>query len=117
MPSRALPRLGIGAAALVLVVLGGAAWLVTRPAVSAASALHSQVGIECSGTTRVSAAACQAWGDAILAADPAPPTFERTDLRRVTIDRSLLGFGACSAAFFILRYPDSPAWSGEVRCR
>jgi hypothetical protein len=54
----------------------------------------------------------------VLADDPAPHTFERKDLRRVTFDRSLFGFGAsCTVAWFIERDPDEPVWSGAVPCR
>lgn len=117
MSSRAARTLVTALAVLAIVLVAGVAWLAFRPGAHATSRLNPQVAIDCSGATGASAAACQAWGDAILAADPAPPTFERADLRRVTIDRSLLGFGSCSATFFILRYPDAPVWSGEVPCR
>ena len=101
----------------VIVGLAGIAWLVSRPAVSARSGLNALISIECSAATAASAGGCQRWGDAILATDPAPNTFEREDLRRVALDRSLLGFGGdCTVAFFISRY-DDPVWSGAVPCR
>lgn len=117
MRPRSWRVLGIGIPVLVVVAVVGVGALANRPAVSAISRLRLQVTIECSGATGASAAMCQAWGDAVLAADPAPPTFERSDLRRVTIDRALLGIGGCSATFFIFRYPDAPVWSGNVPCR
>lgn len=117
MRSRRWRVLGIAILALAVVGVVGLGALAFRPAVKATSRLRPQVTIECSGATGVSAGACQAWGDAILAADPAPPTFERSDLRRVKIDRALLGIGGCSATFFIFRYPDAPVWSGNLPCR
>ncbi len=110
-------RVLIAILVLVVVAVVGIGALALRPAVTATSRLRPQVTIECSGATGVSAGACRSWGDAILAADPAPPTFERGDLRRVTIDRTLLGIGGCSATFLIFRYPDTPVWSGNVACR
>ena len=66
----------------------------------------------------MSAAACGAWGDEILTDDRAPLTFDRDDVRRVTFDRSLFGFGdACTFAFFISRDRDEPVWSGALPCR
>ncbi len=102
---------------LLLVGLAGIGWLAIRPAILVTSARNPLITIECSGATGASPTACQAWGDAILAADPAPHTFEREDLRRLSIDRSLLGFGDCSVAYYISRYADGPVWSGAVACR
>ncbi len=116
MRSRSWRVLGIAILVLVVVAVVGVGAVTNRSAVRATSRLRPQVTIECSGATGASAAACQAWGDAVLAADPAPPTFERSDLRRVVIDRALLGIGGCSATFFIFRYPDAPVWSGNVPC-
>ena len=103
--------------ALAVVAAAGLGALALRPTVRATSRLKPQVTIECSGATGVSAGVCQAWGDAVLAADPAPPTFERSDLRRLALDRAMLGIGSCTATFFIFRYPDAPVWSGNVPCR
>lgn len=103
---------------LITVLLAGVTWLVARPAVSAASELNARITIECTAASGASETACREWGDALLANDPAPPTFERGDLRRLTIDRSMFGFGSdCIVAFFISRYPDVPTWSGKVACR
>jgi hypothetical protein len=103
---------------IIVLMAAGLGWLATRAGVSATSRLNARITIECAAATGASPAACGEWGDAILAHDPAPPTFERGDLRRVTIDRSMFGVGSdCAVAFFIARYPDSPVWSGGVPCR
>jgi hypothetical protein len=102
----------------LVLVLAGVAWVVERPGVSASSGVNEDVTIECTGFTGVAARACGDWGDAILSDDPAPRTFEREDMRRLMIDRSMLGFGGeCSVAFFISRNADRPVWTGEVACR
>lgn len=104
--------------ALVALLLVGGVWLMVRPPVSETSSVNPQILIQCAAATGVSADACGTWGDEILADDPAPHTFERKDLRRVALDRSLFGFGdACTVAWFIERDPADPVWSGSVPCR
>lgn len=103
---------------VVLVAVLAGAWVVARPGVSVASTVNAAVTIECTGATGIGADACGEWGDATLTEDRAPRTFEREDLRRLRIDRSLLGLGGeCRVEWFLWRYPDSPAWSDEVACR
>ena len=102
--------------ALVAALAG--ACVAARPGVSVASTVDEAVRIECTGATGIGADACGEWGDAILTEDRAPRTFEREDLRRLRIDRSLLGLGPeCRVDWFLSRYPDDPAWSDEVACR
>jgi hypothetical protein len=102
----------------VLVVALAGAWFVARPGTFVPSTVHDAVTIECTGATGVTADVCGEWADAILVEDRAPRTFEREDLRRLRLDRSLHGFGGeCRAEWYLLRYPDSPVWSDEVACR
>ena len=112
-------RLALIIAAVVIVVaLAAFGWLALRPPVTAPSSVNARVSVRCTAATGVSSSDCGAWGDQVLADDPAPHTFERKDLRRVTFDRSLFGFGAsCTVAWFIERDPDEPVWSGAVPCR
>ena len=118
-PGRAaVPLLVAVAGAVVVVVAAAVAWFLLRPGASAASTVSPAVTIECTAATGADAEACLAWGDATLADDPAPNTFEREDLRRLRLDRSSLGFGSeCTVELFISRYPDRPVWSGTVACR
>jgi hypothetical protein len=105
---------GVGAVALLVAV---AAWTL-RPGAEASSRVHSAVAIECTAATGAGSDECGAWGDAILVEDAAPRTFRREDVRRLRLDRELLGLGAsCRAEYFVSRYPDRPVWSQEVRCR
>lgn len=111
-------RVTVAMAVAVAVFAIGGAWMVVRPGASVASTVNQAVTIECTGATGVSAETCRAWGDAVLADDAAPPTFEREDLGRLRLDRSLLGLGdECRADWFVSRYPDKPVWSGEAPCR
>lgn len=115
MTRRTLAVIAIG---VVLVAVLAGAWVVVRPNVSVASTVNRAVTIECTGATGMGADGCGEWGDAILTEDRAPRTFEREDLRRVRIDRSLLGLGGeCRVEWFLTRYPDRSAWSDEVACR
>jgi hypothetical protein len=108
----------VGAVVMIVAVAAGFGWLASRGPVSATSTVNPRVTVQCAAATGVSAAACGAWGDQILAEDPATKTFDRRDLRRVTFDRALFGFGAeCSVAWFIERDAEEPVWSGSVPCR
>ena len=104
--------------AVVVLVAAGIGWLAIRAPVTTPSPFFVGITIQCSAATGVSSETCGRWGDQVLDADPAPHTFERKDLRRVTFDRSLFGFGdTCTVAWFIERDPDEPVWSGAVPCR
>jgi hypothetical protein len=104
-----------GVGALALLVFAG--WTL-RPGVSGQSTVLPASAIECSAATGADADECRAWGDAILAEDDAPRTFQRGDVRRLRLDRDLLGFGgSCRAEYFLSRYPDRPVWTQEVPCR
>lgn len=116
--TRTMRRVALGAAAVILVVIFGAALLVLRPGAAATSSVRPDVTIECTGAVGLEADACGAWGDELLAEDPAPRTFEREDLRRLRLDRDLFGFAdACRVEYFLSRYPDSPVWTAELSCR
>jgi hypothetical protein len=108
----------IGAVVVIVVAAAAVGWLAIRAPVSATSTVNPRVTVQCAAATGVSAATCGEWGDQILADDPATQTFDRKDLRRVTFDRSLFGFGADgSVAWFIERDAEEPVWSGTVPCR
>jgi hypothetical protein len=108
----------IGAMVVIVAAAAAFGWLVLRSPVSASSTVNTRVTVQCAAATGVSAATCGEWGDHILADDPATLTFERKDLRRVTFDRSLFGFGdECTVAWFIERDTEEPVWSGTVPCR
>jgi hypothetical protein len=107
----------IVAAAVLLAIAVVVAYLLLRPPVEAVSASHPDVSIECSAVTGVSAEACRAWGDDILAQGAPSPTFEMDDLARLAIDRPTFGFGStCEVEYFISRDPDTPAWREVIAC-
>lgn len=107
----------IGAAVAVLVLVGATAYLVLRPSVEAASATDPGVVVECSAATGVSADACRAWGDEVLARGAPSHTFEMDDLARLVLDRSMLGLGpTCDVSYFISRDAQNRVWHQEVAC-
>lgn len=116
---RAGALIAVGAVVAVAVAVAiGVTWLVGRPGASVGSTVNEAVTIECTGATGVTGDRCRAWGDAVLAEDAAPRTFEREDLRRLRLDRSALGLGnECRAEWFLSRYADSAVWADEVACR
>lgn len=102
--------------ALAAIVVG--AFLVLRPGTAVASSMRPDVTIECSAAVGLDADACRAWGDELLREDAAPRTFEREDLRRLRLDRGLLGLaGECRIEYFLSRYPEIAIWSDELPCR
>ena len=108
----------IGAAAIVLVAIAVGLLLILRPNAALPSSVRSDVTVECSGAVGLEPEACRAWGDELLAEDAAPRTFAREDLRRLRLDRGLLGLAdSCRVEYFLSRYPDSPVWSDELPCR
>lgn len=117
--TRAMRRVTVfGAVAVILVLILAGALLVLRPGAAAPSSVNPDVTIECTGAAGLDTDACGAWGDELLTEDAAPRTFEREDLRRLRLDRELLGFAdVCRLEYFLSRYPDSAVWSAEVPCR
>ncbi len=115
---RGMRRIGLWIVALlVLAAMAAVLLLILRPATSVTSTVDADVTIECSGASGADAAACRAWGDALLAEGSPTITFEARDVVRLRLDRSLLGFGAgCRAEWFLGRYPDDAAWSEDVAC-
>jgi hypothetical protein len=113
-----MARIAVAVAVGCLVLAAVAvAWILLQPGVTARSGVYPDVTIKCGAATAMDAPACLAWGDQVLLADPAPLTFERSDLARLQLDRSLLGWGGtCTVAYYVGRYPDDPVWSGEVPC-
>lgn len=110
--------IGVTAALLAAVALGALLLLLLRPAVSVPSSVRAEVTIECAAPVGLDAGECGSWGDEILAEDAAPRTFEREDLRRLRIDRGILGFAdTCRVEYFVSRYPDSAVWTNEIPCR
>lgn len=108
----------IGAAVIVLVAIVVIALVVLRPGTAAVSSVRPDVAIECSAGVGLDEDACRAWGDELLREDAAPRTFEREDLRRLRLDRGLLGLaGECQVEYFVSRYPDIAIWSDELPCR
>ena len=107
----------IAVLALVAIVAAVLVFLRTGSVSTAESTLQPGLTIECAGSTGVTGA-CGAWGDEILAAGPPSTTFEMDDLRRLRLDRPMLGFAStCVAEYFVSRYPDDAIWDDEVACR
>lgn len=111
--------LRIGMVLLVAVILAVAAFLVFgREPVEAPSSVYPEVTIECDAWTGASAERCGSWGDELLAAGPPSRTFNMTDLRRLALQRPMLGLaGACRVEYYLGRNPTSPVWDDETACR
>ena len=108
----------IGAALVVLAVVGILGFAVLRPPVEAVSAASPAVTVRCSAATGVSVDACRGWGDQLLAEGPPSHTFEMDDLARLVIDRSGFGLGsACEVSYFISRDLKNRVWQAEVVCK
>ena len=108
----------IGLSVLVALVAVIAVVLFLRPGVTATSSVDPDVSVVCTAATGASVAACQAWGDGILAEGSPSSTFEAEDLVRLRLDRELFGFGgSCTAEWFLSRYPDDAIWTETVACR
>ncbi len=107
-------RIGIALGAVVVVLIGLAAFVLLRPA-TVVNTPGSDVMIRCDAS--VVAEDCGTWGDAVLADGAPTTTFDMADLERLDLTRSLFGFGSsCQAAYFIGRYPDDAAWTEDIAC-